>query len=96
MIYSEKIALARSSLSQAILQLSPVQKRFWVCEEHTDRGGALVLSAHTSFREFERFERCRVSAQFQERVMSFWVHSPEQKKMILTEACEWDVVGRSS
>jgi hypothetical protein len=92
-IYAEKIALGVSTLSAGFLQLSPIRKTFFVSEEPVVTWNRdAVLCPYSSYREFGRFERCRVSSEFQEKVIERWGPTEEQKRLILAEKCSWEVV----
>jgi hypothetical protein len=89
MLYATKLAVAMSSLSLAILQLSPVRKTIFLCEQPTRPGDNWLLSPDESYHEFGQLRICTVSAEFSKVVLRRWRNSRRQRKMILQESCNW-------
>jgi hypothetical protein len=89
MLYATKLAVALSSLSPAILQLSPVRKTIFLCEHPTRPGQGWLLSPDESYHEFDQLRVCTVSEEFAKKVLSYWRNSRNQRKLILQESCKW-------
>jgi hypothetical protein len=89
MVYSTKLAVSMSTLSTAVLQLSPVQKQIFMCENPRPGGQGLILSPYESYHEFDDLHICTASMEFWSVVLQHWTNSRRQRHAILTSSCNW-------
>jgi hypothetical protein len=89
MVYCTKLAVSMSTLSPAVLQLSPVRKQIFMSEDPYPGGQGWVLSPYESYHEFDNVRVCTVSTAFASVVLRRWTNSRRQRQAILNGACTW-------
>jgi hypothetical protein len=93
MVYARRIILSGSSLSKAIMLLSPVRKVFYTFNEFGPDGSKGRLYR---FWRFGRHWHCIPNTEYYQKVMnSTWKVSDAQLGMMLTENCTWETLPRS-
>jgi hypothetical protein len=86
MVNSRFIVLATSSLSQAILALSPIKKRFWYFNQKHQRRREPICWRGFAPTDFGNGTNCVVSPEF-ETALGRWMASDLQKQLIRNQSC---------